>query len=51
MDRLPRRRRWCWILRDVRPFRDPCPCRGAQGLWDWDLPAELLADRDFVLSR
>lgn len=42
---------WCWILRDVRPFRDPFPCRGAQGLWDWDPPAALLAERDFVLSR
>lgn len=27
---------WCWILRDVRALRVVCPCRGAQGLWDWE---------------
>ena len=26
---------WCWILTDVRRYREPVPCRGAQGLWDW----------------
>jgi len=29
---------WCWILRDVRKFREPMPCRGAQGLWKWAGP-------------
>jgi hypothetical protein len=24
---------WHWILRDPRPFPEPIPCRGAQGLW------------------
>lgn len=25
---------WCWVLRDIRRI-EPVPCRGAQGLWDW----------------
>lgn len=24
---------WCWVLRDVRPLRQPVAVRGAQGLW------------------
>jgi len=32
---------WCWLLRDVRRLRVPCPCRGAKGLWPW-APSEPL---------
>jgi hypothetical protein len=32
---------WCWILQDVRALRVVCPCRGSQGLWDWD-EAEMM---------
>jgi len=24
-----------WPMLDVRPFSDPIPCKGAQGLWNW----------------
>ena len=24
---------WHWVLRDVRPLREPVPCRGMLGLW------------------
>lgn len=36
---------WCWILTDVRALRSVCPCRGAQGLWDWD-EAEMMDSVD-----
>lgn len=26
---------WLWIFRDIRRLKDPFPCNGAQGLWDW----------------
>lgn len=29
---------WCWVLTDVRRYRHPIPCAGAQGLWDWVEP-------------
>ena len=29
---------WCWVLRDIRRYREPIPCRGAQGLWEWREP-------------
>jgi len=29
---------WCWILVDVRRYRDPIPALGSQGLWDWNEP-------------
>ena len=32
---------WCWLLRDVRRLREPCPCRGAQGLWPWEPSVEM----------
>lgn len=28
---------WCWILEDVQAI-EPVPYRGAQGLWDFDMP-------------
>lgn len=31
---------WCWVLEDVRRI-DPIAARGAQGLWDIDLPFDL----------
>lgn len=27
---------WCWLLRNVRKLEKPVPCRGAQGLWEWE---------------
>lgn len=27
--------RFCWLLTDIRPFAEPIPARGQQGLWDW----------------
>lgn len=24
-----------WPLTDIRPFKQPIPCRGAQGFWNW----------------
>lgn len=29
---------WCWVLENVRQI-DHVPCKGAQGLWDWELPS------------
>ena len=26
---------WCWVLQNVRPLIPPVPCKGAQGLWEW----------------
>lgn len=26
---------WCWVLENVIRL-DPVPCRGAQGLWEWE---------------
>lgn len=31
---------WCWVLRDVQRI-DPVTARGAQGLWDWTIPASV----------
>jgi hypothetical protein len=28
--------RFAWKLRVLHVFDDPIPCRGAQGLWEWD---------------
>jgi len=30
--------RWAWLLADVRPLATPIPARGAQGLWEWEVP-------------
>ena len=27
---------WCWLLQEVRRLEEPVPCRGAQGLWEWE---------------
>ena len=29
---------YCWVLNNVRVYREPVPQRGAQGLWDWNEP-------------
>lgn len=29
---------WCWILTDISRYREPIPCTGRQGLWDWEEP-------------
>ena len=29
--------RWAWELANVKPLPVPVPCRGKQGLWDWEL--------------
>jgi hypothetical protein len=34
---------WCWILADVRKLEEPIAITGAQGLWDWRVPADELA--------
>lgn len=26
---------WCWVLSHVRRLSSPIPCRGAQGLWEF----------------
>ena len=28
--------RWCWELRDVQPYKEPIPAKGAQGWWNWN---------------
>jgi activating signal cointegrator 1 len=33
--------RWAWKLRDVKMLKEPIPARGAQGLWNWEPPANL----------
>ena len=33
---------WCWILAHPRPLAEPIACRGRQGLWNIDLPADCL---------
>lgn len=40
-----------WQLPDMQPFDEPLPARGAQGLWDIDLPGYELADRDRARTR
>jgi hypothetical protein len=36
--------RFAWKLENVRVFKQPIPCRGYQGLWNWPLSeAETLA--------
>ena len=35
-------RRYAWVLGNVRPLAEPIPARGAQGLWRWDAPADLV---------
>lgn len=30
--------RFAWLLADIRPLSQPIPARGAQGLWDWQVP-------------
>jgi hypothetical protein len=37
-----REERWGWVFEQARQFEVPLPERGFQGLWTWDLPAELL---------
>jgi hypothetical protein len=29
---------WCWILGNIRRLPAPIPYRGAQGLWNFDMP-------------
>ena len=29
---------WCWVLQDVKRYREPISARGRQGLWEWDEP-------------
>jgi len=29
---------FCFVLQNVRKYREPIPCRGAQGLWRWSEP-------------
>lgn len=36
--------RYAWLLADPRPFLDPVPWRGAQGLWRYAGPLPLRAD-------
>lgn len=40
---------WCWVLSDVESLPVPLPWRGAQGLWDVQLPADAVAKGDEVL--
>ena len=28
--------RYLWLLSDVKRLREPMPCRGFQGFWEWD---------------
>jgi hypothetical protein len=30
--------RYAWQFEGVRPFAEPLPYRGQQGMWTWDLP-------------
>lgn len=45
---------WCWVLEGIQRL-DPVPCRGAQGLWDYDdrrtSDAENLGDPSHVPER
>ena len=29
------RRRWAFVLENVKPFSAPVPAKGALGLWEW----------------
>lgn len=29
---------FCWVLQNVRRFREPLPARGMPGLWEWEVP-------------
>ena len=34
------RRRWAWVLEDIRPLERPIPAKGSSGLWEWtEVPA------------
>ena len=37
------RGRYMWILKDVQLLAEPIPCRGYQQLWNWSMPAGVLA--------
>lgn len=34
--------RYAWILDDIRALPEPIPARGRQGLWDIELPEEVI---------
>lgn len=36
--------RFAWLLENVRPFAEPIPVRGHQGLWRWEDPRVVPAD-------
>lgn len=35
-DGVSGRRRWAWVLADVRPLVVPVPVKGRLGMWEWD---------------
>jgi hypothetical protein len=37
--------RYGWLLADVLPLTEPVPARGALGLWDWTMPAQVVTAR------
>lgn len=43
---------FCWLLRNVRPLREPFRINGKQGLWTWDVPdlIELLDPVSSILT-
>lgn len=34
--------RYAWIFSDVQQFPEPYPIRGYQGLWEWEVPHDLV---------
>ena len=37
-----------WLFGPPQPFDEPVPCRGAQGLWDWEPPSAQGAIEDLA---
>lgn len=35
---------WGWPMLEIEPWETPIPMRGAQGLWKWPTPADLIGD-------
>lgn len=42
------RGRFIWLPANMTALKTPIPCKGRQGLFNWEVPAELFADEQFA---
>lgn len=33
--------RFAWILKDIKPLPEPIPAKGAQRIWNWEVPSGI----------